>query len=298
MRLLLIATIIAVTNWTDKLSLVFTAILTLVGIVGIIVAICTLKIIERQTKATETAANAAKDSADALVGAERPWLIPSIKKPFSLTDGKRRIDWLITNTGRTTARIVEVKIRCKKYTGTEKLADTPEYREPIPFHGVPLAPGASLDAWCYMERGEKDYQPLSGTDIGEIREKGHNLIAYEKLVTDIIDSIAARLRSEGLDPTLASITNKLVSDSFPGLTIEQIDDREREILPIVEKYWSYHEALAISQAAEKIAERFVDGVRENFPAAGMSPNAVPWTTDDILRLAFYSIKLISAEVPD
>jgi hypothetical protein len=52
-------------NWTDKLSLAFTGLLALVGIVGIIVAICTLKTIERQTAATETAAEATRIAAEA-----------------------------------------------------------------------------------------------------------------------------------------------------------------------------------------------------------------------------------------
>jgi hypothetical protein len=148
-----------------------------VAIWGILVALRTLDTIRKQTDATVKAANAASKSADALVCAERPWLVLTIKRPFKL-DQRARVDWFIKNTGRSTARILEGKFRCRKYRGTEKLPDIPDYGEPINFYSVPVPPDNSLEAWCYMEPAERDYRRLTSTEIGEIREKGHELIAY------------------------------------------------------------------------------------------------------------------------
>ena len=59
-----------------------TVALTIVGIVGIRLALHTLRairrqadIMEQQTKATETAANAAKSSVDAIIAESRPWIL-------------------------------------------------------------------------------------------------------------------------------------------------------------------------------------------------------------------------------
>ena len=49
-------------------------VLSVIGIAGIIVAICTLKIIGRQTEATEKAAEAALSNAQAVINSERAWI--------------------------------------------------------------------------------------------------------------------------------------------------------------------------------------------------------------------------------
>ncbi len=89
-----------------------------------------------------------------------------------------RFDWLITNVGKTTARIMEVNIRCRKYTLSDPLPDTPQFREAIAFPGVPLAPNDSLKGWTYMEAQERDYNGLTPQDVANIRSMVDELVAY------------------------------------------------------------------------------------------------------------------------
>lgn len=58
-------------DWYDKASVWINGSLVLIGIGGIVVAVGTLKKIERQTKATEEAARVAKSNMTALIGKER-----------------------------------------------------------------------------------------------------------------------------------------------------------------------------------------------------------------------------------
>jgi hypothetical protein len=73
-----------------------------VGIAGIWVAVCTLKDIQKQTENAGLAARAAQASANALVNAERPWIVVT---PTPSSDG-----WSCTfdarNFGRTPAEII------------------------------------------------------------------------------------------------------------------------------------------------------------------------------------------------
>ncbi len=121
-------------------------------------------------------ARAARAGVDALMESERAWLT-ICPDAFNLQPSNR-FDWIITNTGRTTARIVEASIRCKKYTVNEHLPDTPVFRDPIVFPNVPLAPGGSLKIWSYIEAQERDYNGLTAKDIDDIRTKGDELVAY------------------------------------------------------------------------------------------------------------------------
>jgi hypothetical protein len=95
--------------WHDKWLWVANLVLAVVGVGGIIVAILTLFKIERQTKAGETAAKAALLSAQAVINAERPWLlvvIESVKGPMG------GFNIFVKNKGRTPAMIVASHIGC------------------------------------------------------------------------------------------------------------------------------------------------------------------------------------------
>jgi hypothetical protein len=83
--------------------------LVIVGIAGIIVAICTLKDIQKQTTNTETAANAARLNAQSVVNAERPWLVvrPFIKKK----ENPRLCSFGCRNQGITPAKIISASAK-------------------------------------------------------------------------------------------------------------------------------------------------------------------------------------------
>ena len=100
MKFLFIATLFE--GWTDKLALSFTGILALVGIVGIIVAIYTLKIIVRQTKATETAAEATEKSVKLQEVAMRQWVsIENWNGQIVTRQGERILEFTFDIVNRT-----------------------------------------------------------------------------------------------------------------------------------------------------------------------------------------------------
>jgi uncharacterized membrane protein YcjF (UPF0283 family) len=91
-------------SWHDKVSWVANLILAVVGFVGIIVAWMTLLKIERQTKAGEVAALAAKAGAEAallnaqaVINAERAWIVIDVESP-----APNQFNFVATNTGRMT----------------------------------------------------------------------------------------------------------------------------------------------------------------------------------------------------
>jgi hypothetical protein len=91
------------------------------GIVGIFIALRTLKTIDRQTKATEDAAEAALLSAKALLDAERPWLSVTVEQ---MKGSAALYQFSVKNLGRTPAMVIGtsvVRVVC------EALPEIPEY---------------------------------------------------------------------------------------------------------------------------------------------------------------------------
>lgn len=94
----------------DRISWIANVVLAILGYVGIWLAVSTLRKIERQTQAAETAAEAAAESAQAallqaqsLARAERPWILVTAKPS---PGAENSFDVVATNRGRTPARIV------------------------------------------------------------------------------------------------------------------------------------------------------------------------------------------------
>lgn len=111
------------------------------------------------------------------VNAERPWVVLTIYAQSFRMQPADRLDWRISNDGRTVANIIECGLRCSKVQGMETiLKSPPNYGSPIPFYGIPLAPQAHLDAWTFIEKDTG--RGLNTVDVEEIRSKGHDLVAY------------------------------------------------------------------------------------------------------------------------
>jgi hypothetical protein len=134
----------------DRISWGAYLLLALVGYVGIMLALSTLKKIERNTVLAETTAQAALNAAEAALAAaqaiqlsERPWILisvePSIDKPNSFTV-------TATNKGRTPATIVAMYEQIGIKTDETHLPAKPEYGEQEgsqPLIPVTLVPGES-----------------------------------------------------------------------------------------------------------------------------------------------------------
>lgn len=170
----------ATRDWVDFLSLAFSGSLVAIGAFGVCYAVRTLKAIERQTKANEGQLAEIKVAGEHVINSERAWLSMSPDN-FSLQP-VRRFDWIITNTGRTTALVTEISVRCKKYGGNDRLPPIPEYDAPILFPDVPLAPSFPLKGWSYIEPCRDDPRTitdgLSDQDIDDIVNRGYELIAF------------------------------------------------------------------------------------------------------------------------
>jgi hypothetical protein len=67
------------------------------------------------------------EQGDATVRAERAWLI--IRPDAFVLEPGNRLDWIILNSGRTTATISKAQVRCKKYAGMSTLLTAPPDRE-------------------------------------------------------------------------------------------------------------------------------------------------------------------------
>ncbi len=198
----------------DRTIMWCTIILTLVGVAGTVAALKTLRQVKRQAntldehrvsleqlakaaqenaaaanknaEATENAAAASKASADAtllnaqaFINAERPWLLIA-PVGFRLdVSPLNRLDWRVTNQGRTVANVVEVKLRCTKCRGMEKILTLPPaYGSVINFYDTPIPPSGSLDAWSYIETEESKSNGLTTRDVEDIQSRGDDLAAY------------------------------------------------------------------------------------------------------------------------
>ena len=134
----------------ERISWGATLVLALVGYVGIMLAISTLKKIERNTLLAETTAQAALDAATAALAtaqaillSERPWILvsiePAINKPSSFTI-------TATNKGRTPATITAMFEQVGIKSDEAHLPTSPEYeeqQESQPMIPVTLVPGES-----------------------------------------------------------------------------------------------------------------------------------------------------------
>src|SRR6266568_7511065 len=127
----------------------------------------------------EKAADAASKNAQALINADRHWLFIA-PVGFRLESSPyNRLDWRISNRGRTVANVIEVKLRCRKCRGMEKILTVPpQYGTIVNFYETPIAPDGTLDVWSYTETDESQSNGLTPRDIEDIRLRGDDLVAY------------------------------------------------------------------------------------------------------------------------
>ncbi|MGC9157663.1 MAG: hypothetical protein ACP5FH_01640 [Terracidiphilus sp.] len=139
--------------WTlrDKIAWTANLLLVLLGYAGILVAVSTLKKIQRQAEQAGSAAEAAAASAQAallnaqaVIHAERPWILitvepsPNRENCFSI---------LATNRGRSPAKIVARAEQIRIVMDEKHLPTTPEYKDGEPqeplLAPIILVPGES-----------------------------------------------------------------------------------------------------------------------------------------------------------
>jgi hypothetical protein len=117
-------------------------VLSIIGIAGVFVAISTLRIIRKQTSATEKAADAAKMSAQAVIDSERAWVVSSpavLRPPLGFIpepndalnipgrDTPNTFYVFLRNAGGTPAKILKTCAVYETIKSLESLAAEPSY---------------------------------------------------------------------------------------------------------------------------------------------------------------------------
>ena len=160
----------AVPFWSFHDRILWAALLVLVvlGYIGIMLAISTLKKIERNTKSGEEAAAAAYDAAraalvhaQAMIKNERPWILVAIEPSPGVANG---FTITASNRGRTPARIVAMPHKIQFSDDESHLPEVPQYQDGAaapPFVPIVLLPGefAQIATFC-----RDDVKDLCETD--------------------------------------------------------------------------------------------------------------------------------------
>jgi antitoxin (DNA-binding transcriptional repressor) of toxin-antitoxin stability system len=189
----------ATAPWTthDRIAWAASLVLVILGYVGILLAVSTLKKIERQTRSLEAVASAAADNAQAaLLNAqaaaafERPWLLITVEPSLNIENG---FNVMVTNRGRTPARIVATAEQLTFAIDESYLPETPEYQReevagPSP-SPIILVPGesAAIRKFCRNDVKGLCESPERFKRIEDWEEK---LFIYGKVVyRDLIASL-------------------------------------------------------------------------------------------------------------
>lgn len=197
----------------DSIALACTIVLTLVGIVGIIAAFGTLKVIRKQTSAIER-------QADAMINAERAWVMVDLEKVpgvgqigdlMSMDKGepRRHFRWfrvrcVCSNQGQTAARIIEKRCAALAVRGDHELPESPnldiEIKDPVPhylkangdpWHGdwtISVEVADSEDVQLFIIYGVVRYRHLFSDEITQttfgyslgVRQELRRLIGHQK----------------------------------------------------------------------------------------------------------------------
>lgn len=167
--------------------------LVIVGVGGILVAVRTLNAIasqaqtmERQTAATEKAAEAAKKSADAVINGERAWMVGT-EPSYVVETNTGKIQNIfygcsIKNVGKTPSRIQEVGLTLRKIDSLEKIVPdpTPTYRkeEIRQFSGIMVVPGESLAIRPVKLSEELSWAENAAIDDHKLFVYGYGFVKY------------------------------------------------------------------------------------------------------------------------
>lgn len=167
--------------WPERVTWIARIMLAILGYVGIMLALSTLRKIERQSHYAETAAQAAADSAQAallhaqaIIRAERPWILITVEPSHSVDNG---FTVKATNRGRGPARIVSTIDKITSAVDQTHLPDQPEFDELAPsvaLSSVILLPGESTGIKSFSRDEVKSF---CGSD-----EKLRRVEKWEELI--------------------------------------------------------------------------------------------------------------------
>lgn len=161
--------------WQERIAWSARIVLVALAYAAILLALSLLRKIERQTRYTEIAAQAAQESAQAalahsqaLARAERPWLLMSVRPSRTTEDG---FSVIATNRGRGPARILSTVDEIVSAVDEAHLAATPVYRRP------PVAPA---DPIILLHGENTEIFSFSRADLQRICDTEERLARVEK----------------------------------------------------------------------------------------------------------------------
>jgi hypothetical protein len=144
-------------NLHERITWAANLVLVILGYIGIMMALSLLRKIDRQTGYAETAAEAAAASsqaalmtAQAILHAERSWILISVEPSPS---AENSFTVMASNRGRTPAKIIDTMVQTRLAVDEERLPSSPEYTDEkrgAPFTPIILLPGEStaIKAFC------------------------------------------------------------------------------------------------------------------------------------------------------
>jgi hypothetical protein len=160
-------------TWIASLAYILLAVL---GYVGIMVALSTLKKIERQSRYAETAAQAAADSAQAallhaqaIIRAERPWILITVE-PSRSVDNSFTVT--AANRGRGPAKIVSTIDKITTAVDQTHLPNEPDFSE--------LTPSAALTSAVLLPGESSGIKTFSRDEVKSFCGSDEKLKRVEK----------------------------------------------------------------------------------------------------------------------
>lgn len=177
--------------WQQRILWAAVLVLVVLGYIAVLMALSLLRKIERQTQYAETAADAAKASAEtalahlqAVVRAERPWVLMSVRPAQNIENG---FTVVATNRGRGPARILSTVDELVSAIDEAHLPATPEYRnQPVaPADPTILLPGETTEILSFsraeVERVCETPERLARVEKWEEKIFLYGTVAYQDL---------------------------------------------------------------------------------------------------------------------
>lgn len=162
--------------WQDRIAWVANMMLVVLAAVGIALGLGLFKKIERQTHYAEAAAQAAAETAQALLAqtqavarAERPWVLVTVEPSQTVENGFMVV---ATNRGRTPARLVSVVDKIAIEAGPQNLPATPQYAD--------AHANAALAAVILLPGESTGIKPFSREDVKQLCGSDERLRKVEK----------------------------------------------------------------------------------------------------------------------
>ena len=158
-------------DWADWSYWGFGGLLVIVGSLQVWLLGGTLVAVKWQARETKRAAEAALLNAQAVINAERPWLVAHLKEfkeaPIP-NDGRLRLAWEVKNVGKTPAKLIEADAVAVFNLDAVPLPDVPIYGYfPETLENRMLVPGDTYSFWAHWyELKEGRYIRLEKQNIG------------------------------------------------------------------------------------------------------------------------------------